>query len=137
MGQAVSYTKLSTKNMAFLTFRETYFTTLGQAVSYTKFGTKTWFSFLMFREAYYPTSYLTSVLALLIVFSLKARGDGLVTVDMGLPELNGPKVPTTLPTNGEGMVLTEPITVRERELLHCSMFVFCCFGCCAAIAAAC
>lgn len=44
-----------------------------------------------------------------------ARGDGLVTVDMGLPELNGPKVPTTLPTNGEGMVLTEPITAAGKD----------------------
>lgn len=53
----------------------------------------------------------------------KARGDGLVTVDMGLPELNGPKVPTTLPTNAEGMVLTEPITVREEVDLVCVFFL--------------
>lgn len=43
---------------------------------------------------------------------LKARDDGLVTVDMGPPELNGPKVPSTLPTNADGVVLKEPIQVR-------------------------
>lgn len=41
----------------------------------------------------------------------KARDDGLVTVDMGPPELDGPKVPTTLPTNADGVVLEEPIKV--------------------------
>lgn len=42
----------------------------------------------------------------------QAREDGLVTVDMGPPELNGPKVPSTLPTNADGVVLKEPIQVR-------------------------
>lgn len=42
---------------------------------------------------------------------VKARDDGQVTVDMGRPELNGPKVPTTLPTNADGIVLKEPIKV--------------------------
>lgn len=53
----------------------------------------------------------------------KAREDGLVTVDMGPPELNGPKVPSTLPTNDDGVVLKEPIKVggllsgqRGREI---------------------
>lgn len=34
-----------------------------------------------------------------------------MTVDMGPPELNGPKVPSTLPTNADGVVLKEPIQV--------------------------
>lgn len=41
----------------------------------------------------------------------QAREDGLVTVDMGPPELNGPKVPTTLPPNADGVVLQAPIQV--------------------------
>ncbi|CAM9197495.1 unnamed protein product [Discosporangium mesarthrocarpum] len=39
------------------------------------------------------------------------RKDGLVTVDMGPPELNGPKVPTTLPPNTDGIVLRAPLEV--------------------------
>lgn len=35
-----------------------------------------------------------------------------MTVDMGPPEVNGPKVPSTLPTNADGVVLKEPIQVR-------------------------
>lgn len=46
-----------------------------------------------------------------LMLSPQARDDGLVTVDMGPPELNGPKVPTTLPTNQDGIVLNEPIQV--------------------------
>ncbi|CAN0573954.1 unnamed protein product, partial [Ectocarpus sp. 12 AP-2014] len=44
-----------------------------------------------------------------------AREDGLVTVDMGPPELNGPKVPSTLPTNDDGVVLKEPIKVDGKD----------------------
>ncbi|CAN0049445.1 unnamed protein product [Ectocarpus fasciculatus] len=44
-----------------------------------------------------------------------AREDGLVTVDMGKPELNGPKVPSTLPTNADGVVLKEPIKVDGKD----------------------
>lgn len=40
-------------------------------------------------------------------------------MDMGPPELNGPKVPSTLPTNADGVVLKEPIQVS----LPC---VWCC-----------
>lgn len=39
-----------------------------------------------------------------------------MTVDMGPPELNGPKVPSTLPTNADGVVLKEPIQVRLAAL---------------------
>lgn len=46
--------------------------------------------------------------------NVQAREDGLVTVDMGPPELNGPKVPTTLPPNADGVVLKAPIQVRQR-----------------------
>lgn len=40
-----------------------------------------------------------------------------MTVDMGPPELNGPKVPSTLPTNADGVVLKEPIQVRRPSAL--------------------
>lgn len=46
---------------------------------------------------------------------MQARDDGLVTVDMGPPELNGPKVPTTLPPNADGVVLKAPIQVWRRH----------------------
>lgn len=46
---------------------------------------------------------------------LQARDDGLVSVDMGPPELDGPKVPTTLPTNSDGVVLSEPIQVTAVD----------------------
>lgn len=52
----------------------------------------------------------------------KAREDGQVTVDMGPPELNGPKVPATLPTNADGVVLNEPIKVGVRVYL-CMRFL--------------
>ncbi|CAM9721552.1 unnamed protein product, partial [Choristocarpus tenellus] len=44
-----------------------------------------------------------------------AQEDGLVMVDMGPPELNGPSVPTTLPTNAEGIALEEPLEVGEQS----------------------
>ncbi len=40
-----------------------------------------------------------------------------MTVDMGPPELNGPKVPSTLPTNADGVVLKEPIQVGPSRIL--------------------
>lgn len=45
-----------------------------------------------------------------------------MTVDMGPPELSGPKVPTTLPVNADGMVLTEPITVSVELTLFTVCF---------------
>lgn len=55
---------------------------------------------------------------------MKARDDGQVTVDMGPPELNGPKVPSTLPTNEDGIVLQEPIQVGSPadNVLFSSLF---------------
>uniref|UniRef100_A0A7S2S1N5 diaminopimelate epimerase n=2 Tax=Rhizochromulina marina TaxID=1034831 RepID=A0A7S2S1N5_9STRA len=43
------------------------------------------------------------------------RGDGLVTVDMGPPILEGPKVPTTLaPTQGD-VVINAPLRVADQD----------------------
>ncbi|KAG5181386.1 diaminopimelate epimerase [Tribonema minus] len=42
-------------------------------------------------------------------------GGGLVTVDMGPPELNGPKVPTTLPTGADGAVVAAPLEVAGQQ----------------------
>lgn len=56
-------------------------------------------------------------------WNLQARDDGLVTVDMGPPELNGPKVPSTLPTNTDGVVLKEPIQVRSSSMCVLRYFV--------------
>ena len=42
-----------------------------------------------------------------------------MTVDMGPPELNGPKVPSTLPTNDDGIVLKEPIQVILVPCARC------------------
>lgn len=36
-------------------------------------------------------------------------------VDMGPPVLNGPEVPTTLPTNSNGLVLEQPIQVIDEK----------------------
>uniref|UniRef100_A0A7S2HNF9 diaminopimelate epimerase n=1 Tax=Octactis speculum TaxID=3111310 RepID=A0A7S2HNF9_9STRA len=48
----------------------------------------------------------------------KIREDGLVTVDMGFPILEGSKVPTTLqPTKSDGMVLDAPLEVMGQEWL--------------------
>lgn len=56
--------------------------------------------------------------------NFQARDDGLVTVDMGPPELNGLKVPATLPTNADGMVLKEPIQVTQRRTERSSCTTF-------------
>eukprot|EP00929_Paragymnodinium_shiwhaense_P059825 TRINITY_DN2992_c0_g3_i4.p1 TRINITY_DN2992_c0_g3~~TRINITY_DN2992_c0_g3_i4.p1 ORF type:complete len:717 (-),score=208.90 TRINITY_DN2992_c0_g3_i4:384-2534(-) len=43
------------------------------------------------------------------------QADGLIRVDMGKPELNGPKVPTTLPTNKDGRVIEAPMNVGGKD----------------------
>ena len=54
-----------------------------------------------------------STLAGLIVPDLRA--DGTVCVDMGEPFLKAADVPTTLPTNAEGIVIDAPLTVAGQE----------------------
>lgn len=41
--------------------------------------------------------------------------DGSVKVDMGEPILEGPRVPTTLPTNGDGVVVAAPISAEGLD----------------------
>jgi len=40
---------------------------------------------------------------------------GMVRVDMGPPELNGPKVPTTLPVNKDGHVVKANLNVHKQD----------------------
>jgi diaminopimelate epimerase len=60
-----------------------------------------------------PHTYTISTLAGPIIPELTANG--LVTVDMGEPILNGPKVPTTLPTDSDGRVIEAPLEVAGRK----------------------
>lgn len=45
----------------------------------------------------------------------RMQSDGLICVDMGKPELNGPKVPTTLPVNAKGIAQDAPIEVAGKS----------------------
>lgn len=60
-----------------------------------------------------PHTYRISTLAGMIVPEIRA--DGLVTVDMGEPILEGKDVPTTLPTDEQGRVIEAPLEVAGKS----------------------
>jgi len=60
-----------------------------------------------------PHTYRISTLAGTIVPEI--RSDGLVTVDMGEPILEGERVPTTLPTDSQGRVIEAPLDVAGKS----------------------